>query len=160
VVTTVSRSLRTATSAGRVASVFWRDRAFYAALCAGPVCWFILVAIQLPIIGPPGLVLLLKLSLLMPVLEEIVFRGGVQAALYQRPLFVKHWVGISLANVITSLLFASMHLISQPPLWAALVFVPSLIFGWARDRYEAVLPCVLLHSLYNAGFVWLFVTSA
>jgi len=66
-------------------------------------------------------------------------------------------VGISMANVVTSLLFASLHLISQPPLWAALVFVPSLVFGWARDRYITVVPSIILHVVYNAGFAWLFV---
>lgn len=130
------------------------------ALLAGPVCWLVLVLIGQPIVGPPDLLLLLKLSLLMPVLEEIVFRGGLQAYLFSKPTFAKHTSGISLANLITSVVFASMHLLSQPPLWAALVFFPSLVFGWARDRYNSVIPSIVLHGLYNAGFVWLFVTSA
>lgn len=139
--------------------VFWRDTSFYLALLAGPACWFLLVFIGQPIIGPPSLVLWLKLSILMPILEEIVFRGGVQSALYQRAWFSRQWAGISLANLFTSLLFASMHLISQPPMWAALVFVPSLVFGWARDRFNNVIPSIVLHAVYNAGFVWLFVSS-
>jgi len=136
----------------------WRDAAFYAALLAGPVCWLILISAGLPVVGPPTLIFWLKLTVLMPVLEEIVFRGGIQTALISKPLFARSWGGISLANLVTSVLFASLHLISQPPLWAALVFIPSLVFGWARDRYNAVLPCVLLHSVYNSGFVWLFVS--
>jgi len=135
----------------------WRDAAFYAALFAGPLCWLILISLGQPIVGPPALIFWLKLTLLMPVLEEIVFRGGIQTALISKPTFAKQWHGISLANLITSVLFAAMHLISHPPLWAALVFVPSLLFGWARDRYHAVLPSVLLHAVYNSGFVWLFV---
>jgi len=138
----------------------WRDTAFYAALLAGPICWLILISVGLPVVGPPALLFWLKLTILMPVLEEIVFRGGIQTALISRsrPAFAKAWAGFSFANLITSVLFASMHLISQPPLWAALVFIPSLVFGWARDRYNAVLPCVLLHAVYNSGFVWLFVS--
>jgi len=112
-----------------------------------------------PVVGPPDLLLWLKLSLLMPVLEEIVFRGGLQAGLYSRNPFSRSKAGISLANLITSVVFAALHLISQPPAWAALVFIPSLVFGWARDRYDRVLPCVLLHAVYNAGFVWLFVAT-
>jgi len=145
------------TSPGVKQNLAWRDAAFYAALLAGPVCWWILVRVGQPVVGPPALLFWLKLSLLMPVLEEIVFRGGIQSALISKPVFAKRCCGISLANLITSLLFAVMHLISQPPMWAALVFIPSLVFGWARDRYNAVLPSVILHAVYNGGFVWLFV---
>jgi len=93
----------------------------------------------------------------MPVLEEIVFRGGIQAALHSKAFFKPQFFGISLANVVTSVVFTAMHFLSQPPAWAILVFLPSLVFGWARDRYLSVVPCILLHALYNAGFVWLFV---
>lgn len=136
---------------------FWRDGAFYVALIAGPFCWLILDLIGQPHVGPPPMLMWLKLSLLMPVLEEIVFRGGIQSALYQRQFFSRGVFGISVANVFTSIVFAAMHLISQPPLWAALVFIPSIVFGWARDRYNNSVPCIFLHALYNAGFVWFFV---
>ena len=36
------------------------------------------------------------------------------------------------------------------------VFVPSLIFGYFRDRYRNIVPAVLLHVFYNTGFVLLF----
>jgi len=149
--------LKPETSNGSIHNLAWRDAAFYAALLAGPVCWLLLIGIGLPVVGPPALLFWLKLSVLMPVLEEIVFRGGIQSALVCWPPLARRWYGISLANLITSVLFAAMHLFAQPPLWAALVFFPSLVFGWARDRYNAVVPSVLLHSVYNAGFVWLFV---
>jgi len=149
-VITESRSLKPETRA-------WRDHAFYLAIVAGPVCWLILISTGQPIVGPPTLLFWLQLTLLMPVLEEIVFRGGIQAALISRPVFARNWAGVSLANLSTSVLFSLLHLVSQPPLWAALVFIPSLVFGWARDRYNAVIPSILLHSVYNSGFVWLFV---
>lgn len=99
---------------------------------------------------------LLWIALLYPALEEFVFRGGIQPALTSRAGFGTSVAGVSLANVATSGLFASMHLINQPPLWAASVFLPSLIFGWARERYGNIQACTALHITYNAGFVWLF----
>lgn len=136
---------------------YWLDWLFYVALVAGPLFWLNLYLIGQPLMGPPALLMWLKLSLLMPVLEEIVFRGGIQSALYTKSFFSRSWFGISVANIVTSIIFAAMHFISQPPLWAALVFIPSIVFGWARDRYISIVPCILLHAVYNAGFVWLFV---
>jgi len=138
-------------------SAFWCDWVFYLALLAGPLCWLVLSSIGQSLVGPPPILLWLKLSLLMPVLEEIVFRGGLQAALHRHRFFIPSFMGISVANVLTSVVFAAMHLISQPPIWAALVFIPSLVFGWARDRYITIVPSIILHGLYNAGFVWFFV---
>lgn len=136
---------------------FWLDWLFYAALIAGPLFWLNLYLIDQPLVGPPELLVWLKLSLLMPILEEIVFRGGIQSALMTKSFFSKSWFGVSVANIVTSIIFAAMHFISQPPLWAALVFIPSIVFGWARDRYITIIPCIILHAVYNAGFVWLFV---
>ena len=138
---------------------FWRDVAFYAALVAGPVCWLVLILAKLPLSGPPAWLLLLKLALIVPILEEIVFRGGLQTFLISKAVFAKNWFGLSIANLVTSFIFALMHLISQPPLWAALVFIPSLVFGWAKDRYGSIVPSIILHAVYNAGFVWLFVAG-
>lgn len=94
--------------------------------------------------------------LIYPVLEEYVFRGGIQTALFQRTNLCRSIAGISAANIITSILFATAHLINQPPLWAALVFLPSLVFGWMRDRYRHIHACIVLHVTYNAGFFLLF----
>ncbi len=99
---------------------------------------------------------LLWIALIYPVLEEFVFRGGIQPALQRDARLCSSAFGISLANVATSALFAAMHLFNQPPLWAASVFFPSLIFGGARDRYGNIQACTVLHICYNAGFVWFF----
>jgi membrane protease YdiL (CAAX protease family) len=45
------------------------------------------------------------------------------------------------------------HLINQPPLWAASVFFPSLVFGYFKDRHQTVVTPFLLHAWYNAGFL-------
>ena len=104
--------------------------------------------------------LLLFAVLIYPLLEEIVFRGALQGLLMERlsGKRLPHWLGgLSLANLITSLVFAAMHLFNQSPLWAALIFIPSLVFGWAREATGGLLAPVLLHMFYNAGFYVLFV---
>lgn len=107
--------------------------------------------------------LLLQAVLLYPVLEEIVFRGALQGWLLQRP-WLNQWrlnsrFGglISIPNLLASVAFTALHFINQPPLWAALVFIPSLVFGWAREHSGGVLLPVFLHIWYNAGFYFLFV---
>lgn len=124
---------------------------------AGPICWLGLYAAGLPLrSGTVPLTLFLMSVLVYPVLEEIVFRGGIQGALLTRPALARSVMGISLACVLTSILFAAAHLLRQPPLWAALVFIPSLVFGWARERHDSLVSPTALHMTYNAGFIGLF----
>ena len=99
---------------------------------------------------------LLSLIIVYPVLEEIVFRGAFQSWLLGIKPLQPSLLGITLANVVTSIVFTGFHFINHSPLWAALVFFPSLIFGWARDRFDAIVPAAALHIFYNAGFLLLF----
>ncbi len=143
------------------------------AVTAGPCVWVILFWVfNMPLArrldetdawgltDPAFLNVLLFAVLIYPLLEEIVFRGALQGFLIDR-LFGKRlprWLGgLSLANLITSLVFAAMHLFNQSPLWAALIFLPSLVFGWAREATGGLVAPVLLHMFYNAGFYLLFV---
>jgi membrane protease YdiL (CAAX protease family) len=98
----------------------------------------------------------LLVALIYPVLEELVFRGALQGALYRQPWGRRSLGQVSLANLLTSLVFAGFHLFYHAPLWAALVLFPSLIFGYFRDRYQSVVPAIVLHVFYNAGYFWLF----
>lgn len=94
--------------------------------------------------------------MLYPVLEELAFRGFIQTKLLENSIFRnKFFLRITNANLVTSFLFASFHLFNQPPLWAALIFLPSLVFGYLRDRYDAVIPSIFLHAWYNLGFLLL-----
>lgn len=97
--------------------------------------------------------LVAQMVLLYPVLEELAFRGAVQSWLLSRPLGAARR-GISVANLITSVLFCAAHTIYQPILWATSTFIPSLVFGHFRERYDQVLPSVLLHGWYNLGFLY------
>lgn len=95
------------------------------------------------------------LVLVYPVLEELVFRGLVQGWLLAR--LPGRSVGpVSAANLVTSGLFAAMHLFFRHPLWAAGALVPSLVFGHFRERHRTVITPIALHCWYNAGYFLLF----
>jgi len=103
----------------------------------------------------PGLFLLL--ILLYPMLEEMAFRGLIQGELMRKTVFRQQYLGITLANILTSGLFVAAHLFTHPALMAALVILPSLIFGYFRDRHDGwLLPAMLLHSYYNLGYFLIF----
>ncbi len=94
--------------------------------------------------------------ILYPLLEEMVFRGLIQGQLMRKVRWRRGFMGVSGANLVTSVLFALLHVVHQAPLIAALIVVPSLIFGYFRDRHRSVLPGIWLHVFYNAGFITLF----
>ncbi|MDH4108025.1 MAG: JDVT-CTERM system glutamic-type intramembrane protease [Gammaproteobacteria bacterium] len=96
--------------------------------------------------------LFLSLVLVQPVLEELLFRGAVQGYLRQTSLGGWAWHELSVANVLTSFLFAAAHLVYQPPIWAAGVLLPSLVFGFFRDRTGSVISPVVLHVSFNGMF--------
>lgn len=103
--------------------------------------------------------LFLLAVIVYPVLEEMVFRGALQGWLLEKPQLRRSIAGISAANAITSLIFAAMHLFNQSPFWAALIVLPSLVFGWAREVTGGVITPILLHMFYNAGFYLFFVAA-
>ena len=136
-----------------------KDPLFRVAVAAGPVCWVVLFLILHPSIqwGWPLLTPLVFLLpvLVYPVLEEIVFRGLIQELVHE--YLSKASLGpVSVANLLTSLLFTGVHFFYHPPLWAALVFFPSLVFGFFKDRTQGLMAPIILHVFYNAGFLWLF----
>lgn len=94
----------------------------------------------------------LSCVLLQPVLEEVVFRGILQAELLRT-----RWGGgrmghVTVANAVCSVAFTGLHFIHHPPLWAASVLVPSLIFGGLRERHGTVAAPMAMHVLYNLEF--------
>ncbi len=97
----------------------------------------------------------LSVALWQPLFEELLFRGIIQGYCMQSMARQKTWVGLSLANLLTSLSFSLAHLASHSISWSLLVFVPSLCFGFVRDRFESVYPSIALHAFYNTGYVLL-----
>jgi membrane protease YdiL (CAAX protease family) len=138
-----------------------RDRVFLLALLAGPLVW---VSIWLMDWMPdqqqvimPDLQKLIMLGLVYPILEEVTFRGALQSWMLHFTQARNRVLGLTLANLLTSSLFTAFHLLSHTPLWALLVFAPSLIFGELRDRYRSIQPSILLHCFYNLGLYLLMI---
>ena len=104
--------------------------------------------------------LFVMVVLIRPLLEEIVFRGLLQGWLIKQRRWESKIVHISYANIITSLIFAALHLLAHPPIMALLVLLPSAVFVYCRDRYEGrLIPCITLHCYYNLGYYLLYPPS-
>mgnify|MGYP004674352239 CR=1 FL=1 len=81
---------------------------------------------------------LLRICLLLPAAEELVFRGGVQRCL--RPL------GAGAAIGLQAVLFAALHGSLRAKCYALGM---GLIFGWAAQKSGSLLPGMGLHLLNN-----------
>ncbi|MBA2661225.1 MAG: CPBP family intramembrane metalloprotease [Bradymonadaceae bacterium] len=95
--------------------------------------------------------------------EEFFYRGYLQTRISQALEFRRlargqsalpgRFLGISAANIITSLLFAIGHVLI--PVGGALilsraaVFFPSLLFGWLRERTGTIVAPVIFHASCN-----------
>ena len=137
------------------ASPFLRERCFLLALLAGIVFWCgLALSVTLQPISLPQLLAWPFWSLVVwqPLAEELIFRGFLQGQLLDRTWGRRSVAGLSCANGLTTLLFVLGHFWQHPPLWALAVAVPSLMFGYMRDRYRSVYPAVMLHIVYNAGY--------
>lgn len=134
-----------AASAARPAQGLRLDAALWAAVLLAPAvawAWHRLAppAAAMAMPGGQGLWMLL---LAAPVLEEIVFRAGLQAGLVRRG-----WRP-GLAIVVASAAFAVWHLAAGQGPAALAVFLPSLVFGQAYARHG--LACAMAcHAWFNA----------
>lgn len=100
---------------------------------------------------------LLAILLLAAVLEEVIFRAGVQETLLRRmnaPTGVPRYLGLSVANLLTALLFAAAHAWTRS-LWLAIgTLAPALLLGWLYERRRKLWPCIALHAGFNLAW-WL-----
>jgi membrane protease YdiL (CAAX protease family) len=87
---------------------------------------------------------LLLLSVLAPVVEELVFRGLLYGWIAGR------WGGTP-ALVVSSLAFAAAH---WEPAHVILVLPLGFLFGWLRRRTDSLLPSLFSH-IVNNGFALL-----
>jgi membrane protease YdiL (CAAX protease family) len=118
--------------------------------------WVVGVTVSLalsPAGDSPAIKTILLTGLLWPAVEELAFRGVAQSALARYRFGRASMLGVSGANVGASILFAASHLFEHPPLHAALVFFPSLVFGYFRDRHDGLAVPVLLHVSFNLAWL-------
>ena len=137
---------------------FYREKEFLGALLAGGIFWLLLV-LTFPVspLSWPEMMSwpFVSLALVQPAAEELVFRGALQGAVARLAWGRWSWHGYTSANAVVSWLFMLGHWWRHPPLWALAVLLPSLLFGWLRDRYGSVYPAMALHMVYNTGYFWL-----
>ena len=80
-----------------------------------------------------------------PITEEVLYRGMLQEALRSSPF------GAWGAIVVTSVLFALMHVGNSAPHAVAGLFVLSLGFGWVYERSGRLVAPIVMHLGFNAG---------
>lgn len=86
-----------------------------------------------------------------PVVEELVFRAGLQESLLRR---MARWrAGGFAANLVTALAFTAAHVALHPGALAALTLLPALLVGRVYEQRRRLAPCVALHAGLNA--IWL-----
>lgn len=93
---------------------------------------------------------LLVLLVLAPLLEETVFRAGLQEALLRR------WRQMPLlANLFTAAAFGLAHALARADAAAFAVALPALLVGAVYGRRGRLRECVVLHAVMNAAWlVW------
>lgn len=139
----------------KAAPAFYRAPIFLSALAIGAAVWLVLpflaVVQPLPWLRIFSLAFLVA-ALWQPIVEELLFRGCLQGWLFTHEWGRQSFVGISIANLLTSVVFSGAHLATHSLSWALLTLFPSLLFGVLRDRFGSVLPPLALHIIYNAGY--------
>jgi membrane protease YdiL (CAAX protease family) len=97
----------------------------------------------------------LAVSLLFaPILEELVFRGGIQDVLDRTPWGrLSVFAGLGVGNVLTSLLFSAAHLMAAPAWLAGATFFPSLVLGRLKQLCSSLVPVVLVHAWFNVCYL-------
>ena len=92
-----------------------------------------------------------------PIVEELVFRGIIQEYLHEKTKQLSSFFSFSIANLITSVFFVLIHFIHHTPYFALLTFVPSLLFGYFKDKYKHISFSIFLHMFYNLCYFSLIV---
>jgi len=96
------------------------------------------------------LLAILLVSVLAPVVEEMLFRGLILRGFLAR---YPRWPAI----VASALLFGASHLNIYQFAVGVLLGLP---LGWLYERTRSLIPCIALHAAYNACVTWLDLQEA
>lgn len=105
-----------------------------------------------PVVVPSGSVIWLLAG--APVVEEVIFRLGLQQELLMRSCTAP------VANALTALAFALAHGLSQGSWQSLLTLLPGLAMGSLYQRSRRLAPCISLPIAFNTfwlswpGLVW------
>lgn len=92
---------------------------------------------------------------LAPLLEETVFRAGLQEAL------LRHWSRTPwLANAASAAAFGLAHALVRADAAAFAVALPALLIGAVYQRTGRLRQCVVLHAAMNAAWLGWSMTAA
>ena len=91
---------------------------------------------------------IVAITLLGPILEELLFRGGATKALLERYSPRK-------AIFLSALLFGVFHL---NPAQIVAAFFGGLLLAWVYYRTRSLIPCILIHIVNNSISVMLSLT--
>jgi len=98
------------------------------------------------------------LCLIYPITEEFLFRGVIQGYLLNHRLGPMSKLGISVANIVTTILFFTLHWIGRSLTVASWVIGPSLILGVVREKTDSLVAPMLVHIVWNVSWYSLIVT--
>lgn len=88
---------------------------------------------------------ILFISLLGPIVEELVYRGAIT-----RELLRRYRPGVAI--VLSAFLFGLAHF---NPVQTVFAFMLGLLLGWMYWRTRSVVPCIVFHVLNNGLSTWL-----
>lgn len=93
------------------------------------------------------------LVVLVPVLEEIVYRGAIQGVL--RDFTLSPWPGI----LLTALLFGVMHIGPADGIAVPGLIVFGIALGIVYERFGTLLAPIIMHGLFNLGNIALMLLT-
>lgn len=100
--------------------------------------------------------LIIAMVIVAPIYEELLFRGILWSAIAEQ---FSEQRGVIIASVVTSLIFAVIHL-QYGVYEISTIVLLALLFCYARIKSGSLLLPMLLHIINNAAAMWLYLSQA